>query len=508
MGSFNVSCGISNMSLNPGDNAGLIPLLPSYMQGYPSEIVRIGATTNLVSNEGVYHLFTPFCLPIFGKYDDYGDLGDIQHDSNTKAIEDFFGTTIEKFLTILTAYDEQIDKDVIPWFDTEDKLTDTQVRKLKLLKRMGGMFIHGDVYNELSKKQIGEYSNSQNEALTKHKAYVNHEVLLKCGFEFSHENKKMTRYTQIYKYPGEDRYVIRSDKTWSHIYDTQKNEDVNESTFHPDDLAVAWKKVTGETFDVDEIFGDETYYEHLYDVLRKKVIKYGLPNAEVLYETVELEYPSIEKQKEAWRTLKEAFDRNDGNIRYFDYGAKDPIYIQDKYSFDFSKETYMFTNADFKHGEFVAKPIGGKYTVTSCKDLLSNVSYYNDPLSDISHSGGDDLFGYFKNWHYFTNLYREAIRNGELRKDFSDFLIVYWAMFGNNKLFMPSFNGYQCGAIDEELNLTRIKLDIILDRKGDRIEEAIDIKQYDSLLYDLIEQVCKKGGGADKFNKILEILKT
>ena len=45
--------------------------------------------------------FIPIALPIFGKYDDYGRIYDIEEDANVKAIEDFFNMEIENIVEMV-----------------------------------------------------------------------------------------------------------------------------------------------------------------------------------------------------------------------------------------------------------------------------------------------------------------------------------------------------------------------------------------------------------------------
>ena len=48
--------------------------------------------------------FTPIALPIFGKYDDYGSVCDIERDANIEAIEKFFGFDIDKIVGFIDDY--------------------------------------------------------------------------------------------------------------------------------------------------------------------------------------------------------------------------------------------------------------------------------------------------------------------------------------------------------------------------------------------------------------------
>lgn len=45
--------------------------------------------------------FTPIALPIFGKYDDYGSIEDIERDGNVEAIEKYFGLDIKKIIDLV-----------------------------------------------------------------------------------------------------------------------------------------------------------------------------------------------------------------------------------------------------------------------------------------------------------------------------------------------------------------------------------------------------------------------
>jgi hypothetical protein len=45
--------------------------------------------------------FTPIALPIFGKYNDYGSIEDIERDANVESIEKYFGLDIEKIIDLV-----------------------------------------------------------------------------------------------------------------------------------------------------------------------------------------------------------------------------------------------------------------------------------------------------------------------------------------------------------------------------------------------------------------------
>lgn len=93
MGSFNVSCVLSNLSIRHGDPCYYIPLIADkWSNGV------IPRDSGICSNEGSQALFQPVFLSIFGKYDDYGSIEDIAKNSNTEAIERILGVSIHNFM--------------------------------------------------------------------------------------------------------------------------------------------------------------------------------------------------------------------------------------------------------------------------------------------------------------------------------------------------------------------------------------------------------------------------
>lgn len=80
MGSWSVSCGISNISITHKQECYLIPLRKS-----------TGDRWN----------YLPATLPILGEYDDYGGLENIVKCANTKLIENTLGISIEEFVSFL-----------------------------------------------------------------------------------------------------------------------------------------------------------------------------------------------------------------------------------------------------------------------------------------------------------------------------------------------------------------------------------------------------------------------
>jgi len=80
MGSWSVSCGISKIAITAGQRCGIIPLRPV---------------------KGEYAQYLPATLPIFGQYNDYGGLEDIEQDVNVDLLETYSGITIDTLVEFL-----------------------------------------------------------------------------------------------------------------------------------------------------------------------------------------------------------------------------------------------------------------------------------------------------------------------------------------------------------------------------------------------------------------------
>lgn len=112
MGSYNVSCSFSRISIKSGDPVVYIPLEKyRYSEGFD------GSSNNLYYP---WDFYSPVTLPIFGKYDDYGAIEDIERSKNVTIIENHFGDI--KNIVECDKFPEPI---------------------------ISGMFIHRDIYNLL-----------------------------------------------------------------------------------------------------------------------------------------------------------------------------------------------------------------------------------------------------------------------------------------------------------------------------------------------------------------------
>ncbi len=168
MGSWSVSCGISNIAITSGHSCVLLPIKEN----------RNNET------EG----YCPATLPIFGEYNDYGGIENIEENANTKLIEEHFGITISEFCEFLVdgkfTYDRSEAKDI------QARLTNNEVEQWRF------MWIDRKVYDFMIVNQ-DKY----------HKGYMDYgtpEMLTLLGFNLietkeTFKNYDPKRFNQLWK---------------------------------------------------------------------------------------------------------------------------------------------------------------------------------------------------------------------------------------------------------------------------------------------------------------------
>lgn len=119
MGSFNVACSVSNISIGAGDPVAYIPL---EVARYP---YHIGDGNDMLIYTHCF--YAPVTLPIFGEYDDYGGVENIEINRNTEIVEEHFGIHIGKVI-------------------------DTKRKGPAVGTISAGMFVHRKIYDVMVKK--------------------------------------------------------------------------------------------------------------------------------------------------------------------------------------------------------------------------------------------------------------------------------------------------------------------------------------------------------------------
>jgi len=121
MGSFNVACSVSNISISPDMKVAYLPLKMS-IEGLDNSVIK---NRNFLIYPWCH--YAPYTLPIFGTYNDYGCLADIERNENVLFLEEKFGIEIEDIFS-----------------DNENF-------------KASGMFIHRDIWDIMVEKQMNEF---------------------------------------------------------------------------------------------------------------------------------------------------------------------------------------------------------------------------------------------------------------------------------------------------------------------------------------------------------------
>lgn len=452
MGSFNVACSISDLSINEGDQIFFIPLLPS--QYDMNEKVILEPTSSLIYANCLYN---PFCLPIEGRYADYGLIDDIIENENTKAIESFFGIPIQEFVNFVARGDDIID------------IEDSQ--KEKILNRLSGMFVLKEVYEGLAKEKIKEESFDDHYVTVEFAKEIgfrevpsdeqvlfdpHHPILLrKDGFEYDLKVGKLGSrlihqdFKEYYLFGPDKRYLKEIKQNWEKATQTKLHEtfpiDLNQAHINDQEYQMIqhkFRELTGATM------GYASGYEKKYDIYRIKVFKKVWK--EITQEELDItKYENLCKYDvyydEFQKQIKKAAKENEEDIKE----CEDFIKQYD------GREEFEFEN-----------------TVNLYKkrlERLQNQSELNDYWLERTN-----FFGFFKEWNYFLPLYRKAILNNQLKEECKMYRGFYWLMYSNNKFFFPAMNGEQFGNDKASKTLLQLSLKIVNDRiekQGDEEDE-------------------------------------
>jgi hypothetical protein len=163
MGSWSVYCGISNITIHEGDDALLVPLEKA---------------NGDYNNNDKYKLVI---FPIFGSYNDYGEIGYIKKDFNTELIEEEYKCSIEDFCSCLVRN------------DIENDYGNLSKEKAERIKLLSYMWIKKDVWDFLINFKPKSFRRNGHFDLGDEK------ILNYLGFKFVGIKKNDTRYNKIYK---------------------------------------------------------------------------------------------------------------------------------------------------------------------------------------------------------------------------------------------------------------------------------------------------------------------
>jgi hypothetical protein len=253
MGCFNVSCGISGISMFE-DDAVLIPLIKTDMFKY-----HTFTGTSIVSNEGIKDSFQPLTLPIFGKLDSYGRLENIKKDYNTERIEEYYKLPIFDF----------VDRICSNWKGEKNKDKNDPIPS-----DISGMYIHRDIFNKLSKGLPDEYGRSHKGF--GHNADVLEYILNIMGFNYvslrpKSDNPEENRFNRLFKNDNFPEIDVYSDKTWVKVESDGKQ--LKGSSYHPNEFIETIENYTKKKFSntIKKFINSTPYYSIMFDVSKKEL---------------------------------------------------------------------------------------------------------------------------------------------------------------------------------------------------------------------------------------------
>lgn len=253
MGSFSVACGVSRMALNSGDKCLLIPLAKTKH----SDDTRTGSY--YVSNDGPIGRFHPLTLPIFGDYSDYGSLNNIEENSHTKRIEEFFGCSISDFVEHMCYnYHSPLEENAGP----------------NVPKEGYGMFVKREIFDDLASNPMTEWGDKETAF---NNIDMNTFTLTYLGFveDKDRERDPKERYNRLFKHPQIPQLEAWSDGTWTH-YKIDGKE--NQQIYHPEGLYKLLKKngllVNADKFEaLKNMRPAEMWYDADHEQIKKLIEK-------------------------------------------------------------------------------------------------------------------------------------------------------------------------------------------------------------------------------------------
>jgi len=219
MGCWSVYCGLSNISITEGHKCVLLPLKKN--NRYEGYLTHLPAT-----------------LPIFGEYDDYGGIVNIEKNENTEFIEKYFDCTIEEFCEYFTDNDSA----------TEKLSNNKEIEKWKF------MFIDRNVYDFLSTHNFN-YDNSH--------PYGNTELLKKIGAEYiGNFPEKDSRYCHFWNINDAE---FKSDGQWLHTIRDTLIISLSDIQKHLSDEAIEILKKP--SYRLWNIYDDEYQAQHYFWII-------------------------------------------------------------------------------------------------------------------------------------------------------------------------------------------------------------------------------------------------
>jgi hypothetical protein len=204
-------------------------------------------------------IYQPVFLPIFGIYNDYGAIDEIEMDDNVKFIEDYFGKGIEEIV-------EDVDNMTCRRYEYKKC---SSPKNNDLFKKLVFALEHRFVYDEMSKPFKSFLSEGRSSL------YFLEDIM---RLKMDPNPGPSDRYSKVFKIPGNEEYYIATDSSSSCIFDYKNHKEVDKFegeyfyTYSPDGLINGVKRLTGiDLLELNNRIKNVDIFDIKYDITKIKI---------------------------------------------------------------------------------------------------------------------------------------------------------------------------------------------------------------------------------------------
>ncbi len=521
MGCFDVSCGISGMSIHSGDKAKLLLLIPKNSHPHYLDLIKsnveLEPQTNLVSCEGPMALYQPFCLPITGKYNDYGSLENIVKDATVKSLEKYFELPIEQILEIIGSSRSIWDSyaGILSAYGTEleigysDKTTDDWLKKAGFTLNDDGNWYHKDI------KNVTKWNKENNKWEDTGKPYVYITFKVMENVTSSDPNyKKVEEYVVVYWDTRTDSYSETWGKEQKRLCESVY-ENSGTQTFYKNETGIMigikpeFKKRVELLRKLSGMFVDGKLYDNMSSSNENRLFNAYIDKYIMKYIGFKFEYFTDEN----YNLIK--YDENLINLKR-DEKQRQLIFSYDgidnyRFSVDDRNDSMCATILSYTNGKI--NKLKGKYdgdcfNAIKLQEKIKEIIEYNIDISALNNINAmentfdsikeyykktdivdnfieeeknkpeknadklmeqyfwktnnkenrNDIFGYLNLFPLTDELYKKELldSNIKLKNDISNFYAFMSILWNINKIFIPSSHFSQHGDCKEQLSFNKM----------------------------------------------------
>ena len=420
MGHFSHCCKLSGLPITGGTPVVLFPMIMrDKLFDNSEDKLRKYGKTYMCSNEGTRLKFIPNMFPILGDYNDYGGIENIIEDDNTKALEKYFGLTIQQICDIICCgrkddgYSDDLAVIKDPKAKDEYGKPKYQERYKELLS-LSGMWVHREVYMNLTdtptdstydKLDLGTPSLLESLGFVE----LTGEDLPKLSKAFK-GNREPKRYNRAFK---QGDLIVWSDGTWLGT----------DSIYRLSDFA-KYCKDNGVTIDISQ-HDKKDYVEQMFD--------YVVPKYDGLVES----------------------KHND----------KDVEAIVDEVMKDEKRLGEIKKRLDINSREELVKTLTRAYSMTTMDDMQMRMSHY---FLNTERYGSHQI----KN--PLTDIYFNLAKEGKIR----DNMVRFWRfdsyMFACGRFYDIVGTSPQDGSHELVMNVLNVASNILIKEVKERYSEEED----------------------------------